>query len=267
MTSPQVHRRRQVQVKDPMAPVRLSPVHVNHSEVAHQAVEILNDEGAWECINIHSPLYQLIPNQTVQTVTSDILAASELSWHDAGSVWTGRYFAQLYASDGLHEVHEVGDTLCLGLRAENSYDGSCQFRLVLQAYVLSCSNGLVSPRLFRSFAVRHMNGNGDFRIEEAINVISSGMSILEQIAPRVSALSRIPLDIDLLGQVARETKLPDREWGHITRSLEGVYDLWGLMQIITNRLTHNGRGRAGLLAQEVIGDYFLCNLVDKLGAA
>lgn len=267
MTSPQVHHRRQVQVTDPLAPVQLSPVRVNGSQVPNQAVEILNDDGAWECINIHSPLYKLIPNQTVQTVTNDILGASELSWKETTSVWTGRYFAQLFMSDGLQEVPVTGDTLALGLRSENSYDGSCQFRLVLQAYVLSCSNGLVSPRLFRSFAVKHMNGNDGFRIDEAVSIISSGMSILEHIAPRVSALSRIPLTINLLAQVARETKLPNREWGYIARELNGVLDLWGLMQVITNRLTHHGRGRAGLQSQEIVGDYFLSTLSERLAPA
>ncbi len=187
--------RRQIQVSDPLAPVRLSPVRVNGSHVEHKAVEIQTEAGPWECLNIHSPFYQLIPNETMDKVTREILAASDFSWKNAGSVWTGRYYAQLFQSDATVEVPEVGDTLCLGLRSENSYDGSCQFRLVLQGYVLSCLNGLVSPRLFRSFAVRHTTGN-DFNIKEAICMISTGLTLLENIAPRVVGLSTIPLTID-----------------------------------------------------------------------
>jgi hypothetical protein len=246
-------KRSRVQVSNPLAPVRTSPVQVGGSQVPHLAVEILNDHNIWETVDIHSPQYRLISNETVDMVTKDILAASDLSWRETGStVWTGRFYGAQFISDGLVDVPEVGDSICLGLKTENSYNGACQFRISLQAYVLSCCNGLVSPRLFRSFAVRHTNGN-DFKIDEAVSVLSTGMTILEQIAPRVSALSKIPLTIDLLAQVARETRLPDREWGHITRELNGIHDLWGLLQKITRRLTHEGRGRAGLLAQEVVG--------------
>lgn len=247
---------------DPLAPVRLSPVRVNGSRVEHRAVEIQNDEGTWEVLNIHSPVYQLIPNEVMASVTRDILAESQLDWRPRGSVWTGRYYAELFASDGLVEVPEVGDTIALGLRSENSYDGSCQFRIVLQAWVLSCSNGLVSPRTFTSFALRHMAGN-EFEIDRAVRTISEGLPLLEAVAPRVAALSRTPLSINLLARIARQIHLPAREWGYITPSLDGVSDLWGLMQVITHRLTHHGRGRAGLLQQERVGDYFL----DKMATA
>lgn len=252
-------KRSQIAVEDPLAPVRLSPVRVNGSDVPHKAIEILGDDGRWEVVNIHSPYYQLIPNELMSAVTCDILEASDLTWNRRGSVWTGRYFAELFCSDGLREVSEVGDALALGLRSENSYDGSCQFRIVLQAWVLSCSNGLVSPRLFSSFSLRHLNGS-EFDVEKAVSTIAEGMSLLEVIVPRISALAHTPLTIDLLAKVARDTRLPDREWGHITPELDGVTDLWGLMQKITGRLTHHGRGRAGLLAQEAVGDYFLDGL-------
>lgn len=245
-----------VQVTDPFAQVRVSPVRVNGSPVMNKGIEILSDDGNFVCINIHSAAYQLVPNEVVASVTQEILGGSDLEWNQVNQVWTGRYFAQLFTSSGIVEVPEVGDALSLGLRVENSYDGSCQFRLVLQAFVLSCSNGLVSPRHFRSFAMKHQESN-HFNVEDAVDVIRTGLNLLEQITPKVTALSRIPLTIDLLARVAKETRLPKREWGFIAESLGGVSDLWGLMQAITNRLTHNGRGRAGLISQETIGDYFL----------
>jgi len=251
-----------VDVSDPLAPVRESSVRVNGSPVLNKGIEIINDDGAWECINIHSSSYKLVPNEVMASVTQEILGGSDLEWNQVNQVWTGRYFAQLFTSNGVVEVPEVGDTLCLGLRAENSYDGSCQFRLVLQAFVLSCANGLVSPRYFRSFAMKHTASN-EFNVGDAVRVIGTGLDLLEQVAPRVTALSRIPLSIDLLAKVATETNLPKRDWGFITADLQGVKDLWSLMQSITSRLTHHGRGRAGLLAQEMIGDYFLYSHAPK----
>jgi hypothetical protein len=248
-----------VQVTDPFAEVRVSPVRVNGSPVLNKGIEIMTEDG-WECINIHSAAYQLVPNEVVASVTQEILGGSDLEWNQVNQVWTGRYFAQLFMSSGVVEVPEVGDALCLGLRSENSYDGSCQFRLILQAFVLSCSNGLVSPRHFRSFAMKHQESN-HFNVEDAVNVIGTGLNLLEQIVPKVTALSRIPLSIDLLARVAQETHLPKREWGFVNENLGGVSDLWGLMQAITNRLTHHGRGRAGLLSQETVGDYFMDHIL------
>lgn len=254
--------RSRVQVADPYAPVRVSPVRVNGSPVMNKGIEIINDAGEWECINIHSSGYQLVPNEVMASVTQEILSESDLMWTKVSQVWTGRYFAQLFSSNGIVEVPEVGDAICLGLRSENSYDASCQFRLVLQAFVLSCKNGLVSPRHFKSFSMKH-SSNNEFNSGDAVQTLSTGLDLLEQLTPRISSLSKIPLTIDLLAQVSRETSLPKRDWGFITRDIHGVKDLWGLMQAITNRLTHHGRGRAGLLSQEAIGDYFFYSHAPK----
>ena len=144
-------RRKRVQVKDPLAPVRLSPVRVNGHSVTHQGVEIQVDDGSWEAINIHSADYNLVPNRKADEVSQRILMRSSLNWTKMHEVWTGRYWARLYKSDNSMAVHSVGDAISLGLRVENSYDGSCQFRLVLMAYVLSCLNGLVSPQNFGKY--------------------------------------------------------------------------------------------------------------------
>lgn len=254
--------RNRVQVTDPMAPVRLSPVRVNGGPVTNKGIEIFNDDEAWECINIHTSSYSLIPNVEVANVTSEILDDSRIAWESTREVWTGRYWAKLYKSDVTVEAPQVGDTLSLGLRVENSYDGSCQFRLALMAFVLSCENGLVSPRHFTSFKMRHTTGNG-FQVSDAISFLRSGMDELMGIVPLVEELSEIPLTIELLSRVSRETTLPSGEWGHITRELGGAHTAWDLMQAITHRLTHHGRGKSSLLYQEQVGDYFLDHLVNS----
>jgi len=259
------HTRSRIQVSNPLAEVRVSPVRVNGSSVANKGIEILNDDGVWECTNIHSASYRLIPNTLVEETTRQILAESALSWEPKGEIWTGRYWARLYNSNMTVEAPKVGDTLSLALRIENSYDASCQFRLVLMAYVLSCENGLVSPRNFTSYKLRHTNSN-QFVTDEAVSVIRSGLDELMEVLPLVERLSDIPLSIELLSRVSRETGLPNGEWGHITKDLRGASTAWDLMQSITHRLTHYGRGKSSLLHQETVGDYFLDNLVNRITA-
>ncbi len=257
--------RSRIQVSDPLAEVRVSPVRVNGSSVANKGIEIINDDGVWECANIHSASYNLIPNTLVEETTSQILAESTLSWEPRGEIWTGRYWARFYNSDMTVEAPKVGDILSLGLRVENSYDGSCQFRFVLMAFVLSCSNGVVSPKNFTSYKLRHTNSN-QFFTDEAVSVIRSGLDELMEVVPLVERLSDIPLSIELLSQVSRETGLPNGEWGHITKGLRGASTAWDLMQAITHRLTHHGRGKSSLLHQEAVGNYFLDTLVDRITA-
>jgi hypothetical protein len=252
-------------VTDPFAAVRVAPVAVNGASVPQVGVEILNDAGSWECLNIHSQGYQLIPNTLVQQTAREITSLSALRWTEERRIWTGRFLSLMYRSDRLVEIPEVGDAVALGLRVENSYDGSARFRLVLMAFVLSCLNGLMVPRYFSTYTVKHIASSG-FDIKEAVSVIQNGAAMLEEIAPRIAALSKIPLDLPLLAQVANRVDLQNRDWVPVIQHLGDAHTVWDLMQQITHRLTFNDRGRAMISASEQVGDYFLGSLVDQLAS-
>ena len=257
-----VTKRSRVRVSSPFADVRVAPVNVNGSEVSNQAIEIRDDHGDWQCLNIHSSAYKLVPNALVNEITEEILVQTAQSWTPEREVWTSRYWSRLFRSDLRVDAPQVDDTLALGLRVENSYDGSCQFRIVLMGFVLSCTNGLVSPQHFSSFTMKHI-GDEELNFSLAVAKIRQGMGELEQVLPMVNRLNRIPLTVDLISQVANETNLPSGEWGHINKLLGGSETAWDLMQAITHRLSHHGRGRAGLQNEEQIGDYFLGRIADR----
>jgi len=254
-----------VSVADPFAPVRLAPVSVNGESVAQVGVEILNDDDRWECINIHSQGYQLISNSLAQQTAREITSMSSLNWTEEKTIWTGRFLSTMYRSDQIVEVPAVGDAIALGLRVENSYDGSAKFRLVLMAYVLSCTNGLMSPRHFSTYTVKHTAAQ-EFDLKEAVSVIHGGVRSLEQIAPRIATLSRMPLDIRTLASVANSINLPGRDWGPVVQNLGNADSVWDLMQEVTHRLTFNGKGRALITTSEQVGDFFLGTMADRLSA-
>lgn len=258
-------KRSRVQAASPLAEVRMARVNVNGASVTHKGIEILNDEGEWECINIHSASYTLIPNVRVAEITDRILAESHILWRPQREVWTGRYWAKIFTSDVSVDAPRIGDTLSLGLRVENSYDGSCQFRMVLMGYVLSCTNGLVSPKHFSSYTMKHI-GDDELDFPSVLSHLSHGVAEVENLLPMVNRLSQIPLTPDLICKVANETRLPNREWGEICKLLGGAESVWDLMQCITHRLSHHGRGRAGLQNEEEIGDFFL-DMAERYGAA
>ena len=255
-------KRSRIKASSPFSEVRVAPVSVHGNEVSSQAIEIRNDKGDWEVINIHSAVYRLIPNVLVNEIAEEILIQTGTCWTPEREIWTGRYWAKLFRSDFNVDLPAVGDTLSLGLRVENSYDGSCQFRIVLMGFVLSCTNGLVSPKHFSSFVMRHL-GDEEVNYGLAVAKIRQGMRELEGVLPLVGRLNRIPLTIDLVSQVANETGLPDGEWGHITKMLGGSSTAWDLLQCLTHRLSHHNRGRAGLQYEEQVGDYFLNRIAGR----
>jgi len=249
-----------VATADPFAPVRLSPVSVNGSAVPQVGVEILNDEGHWDCVDIHSAGYLLVQNQAVREAGTEIMSRSSMSWTEERTIWTGRFLSVLYRSDHLRELPEVGDAVSLGLRVENSYDGSAKFRMVLMAFVLSCSNGMMSPKTFATYTIKHLASNA-FDIEEAVGILNDGVIALEVLAPKIGELSRMPLNVKRLASVAKNIDLPNRDWGHVLQQLEPARSMWDLMQALTHRVTSNAKGRSLITTSETIGDYFLSKLV------
>ena len=183
-------RRSRVNVTSPFAEVRTAPVSVHGSQVSNQAIEIRDDHGNWQCLNIHSSAYKLVPNTVVNEIAEEVLIQTGQNWTPEREVWTGRYWAKLFRSNLEVDAPQVDDTLSLGLRVENSYDGSCQFRLVLMGFVLSCTNGLVSPRHFSSFTMKHI-GDEDVNYGLAVAKITQGMGELEGVLPLVNRLNRI----------------------------------------------------------------------------
>ena len=257
--------RSRIQVTNPYSPVRLAPVSVSGQAVTQVGVEILDDQENWQTINIHSQGYQLISNSLAQQTAREITSLSTLNWEEERTLWTGRFLSIMYRSDQIVDIPEVGDAVALGFRASNSYDGSAKFRLDLMAFVLSCSNGLMSPRYFSTYTLKHI-ATQEFDLREAVSIIGDGLDTIEKIAPRIATLSTIPLDLKILSSVAKKVDLPNRDWAQIIQNLGDAHSLWDLFQLVTHQVTHNGRGRALINTSEHVSDYFLGTLVDRITA-
>jgi len=72
------------------------------------------------------------------------------------------------------------------------------------------------------------------------------MDEVTRILPLVERLSEIRLTVPFLSKVCKETGLPEGEWGIILKDLGSAKTAWDLLQSITGRLTHHGRGRSGV---------------------
>ncbi len=103
-----------VNVTEPFAPVRLAPVSVNGEAVPQVGVEILNDNGTWECIYIQLPGLQLFSNSLAQQTAREN--------HQPVQVALGRRKDHLdrsvsqqhsYRSDQIVDLPVVGDAVSL----------------------------------------------------------------------------------------------------------------------------------------------------------
>ncbi|MBN1435414.1 DUF932 domain-containing protein [Candidatus Fermentibacterales bacterium] len=256
--------RTRVSVRDPMSPVRAVEVRTN-GDAVFQGIEILADSGQYELLNVHSTSYNLLANADVERAARRVLDDSGLDWRRVRETWTGRFWARQWMSDYQIEAPAVGDVLALGLLVQNSYDGSAQASMVLMAYVVACTNGLMSSRHFESYAMKHLVSE-TFDTRGAVAKLNAGMQQVQELVPVMERLHRIPLTVDLLVDVAVRTQLPRAEWGFVLEKLKGAETAYGLLMALTDRLSRNGRGRAGLDHQDRVGNLFFTDLVQELPA-
>lgn len=256
--------RTRLQVSDPMSPVRSVEIRTN-GDAVFQGVEILSDCGQFELLNIHSASYNLLANSDVQKAAQSVLDDSGLSWRKVRETWNGRFWAEQWISDCQVEAPEVDDLLAMGLLVQNSYDGSAQASMVLMGFVVACTNGLMSTRHFESYSMKHLTSE-TFDNSGAVAKLDAGVQQVQALVPVMHSLNRIPLSVGLLARVAGETQLPRAEWGFILEKLSGARTAYDLLMRITDRLSRNARGRAGLDHQNRIGDLFLTVLPQEQSA-
>lgn len=256
--------RGRVAVADPMSPVRSVKIRTNGDSV-FQGIEILSDSGQYELLNVHSTSYNLLANADVERAARRVLDDSGLDWRRVRETWTGRFWGRQWISDYQIEAPEVGDVLALGLLIQNSYDGSAQASMVLMGYVVECTNGLLASRHFGTYAMKHLVGE-TFDTRGAIAKLNTGMQQVQELVPVMERLHRIPLTVDLIADVAVRTQLPRAEWGFVLEGLKGAQTAYQLLMALTDRLSHNGRGRAGLDHLDRVGNLFFTDLVQELPA-
>src|SRR5690606_4046515 len=95
--------------------------------------------SGWAECGVVSADYLVVSNAEVRDVAREIASRSGLRFAEEKTFFDGkRYALDLVAKDdGLVEAR-VGDHVGLGLRVENSYDGSRRFGASLFAYRLAC---------------------------------------------------------------------------------------------------------------------------------
>jgi len=210
----------------------------------HSDVMIMGDNG-WQYINTVSPNYQLVTNETAMGIANEIMSNSEHVWSPVKTMWNGKRMSSFYKTqDAVAELPRVGDTIAMGLRVDNSYDGSSSFGYALMAYVLSCTNGLVSDRLFGTFRMKHVGNSWD--MDAAKETIIGGTQRLIEFAPRIDALGGHELELSHVRAIGLNPAVgPTFLGGWLNELPKGDVDMWTACQKGTSMLTEemNDKGR------------------------
>lgn len=153
--------------------------------------------------------------------------------------------AQLYATFSLPERRiEVspGDEISLQFIVKNSYDGSNALQIMLGAFRLVCTNGMMIGKKLFTFTQKHIGsekGIDAVKIREKVEMIAEQF---EKSLPIMRQMVETPVTIDADELFDRKKiKLPKYLLEFAAKSYEENRDqsLWGFYNALTWAITHN----------------------------
>src|SRR5262249_16123757 len=146
-----------------------------------------------------------------------------------------------------------------GLMVWNSYDGTRKVGFEVFALNPVCTNQYHSRNRFGFFAWRHdPDEAGKIDVDEALQNVSIGVGNIIKIAPAIQELKAKPLDLQVLEEAKKQTKLPKTIWGEVLDQLgKEEPNAFGLFQAMTHITSHELAGLSALTAGTSVTEYFL----------
>jgi len=188
--------------------------------------------------------YQLVPNQNVCDIATDVLDRTGLTYDESKQLFDGRKFQQRWIIPELQAEPEVGDIVQVAVDVYNSYDGSTTFGLAFNAQRLVCSNGMVLDFMLGGFRFKHY-GNEHFQEEltQAASRIRELGSRMIHLTNSLRKMINTPIHREDIQESFRQLNLPKTYISDVYMALNGD-DLWALYNAYTDVLTKQESFRA-----------------------
>jgi hypothetical protein len=230
-------------------PVALEPIFSVGNEIPNKKAVIRCDTKM--PLGIVSSQYQLLKHSDVIESFRSALSDQE----HTEKIQLAKNGAQMFTTYKLSAVqYEVqkGDMVALQFVVKNSYDGTNALQIMLGAFRLVCTNGMVIGKQFFSYSQKHIGtGDGVVNGETIRTKVGSLVKQFEQVVPKLQEMSRYQMvqadDIlfspDLFDNNWEGMKLP----AYIVREAQLVYrqdndhTLWGYYNAFTKVITHNDK--------------------------
>lgn len=168
----------------------LNPVAGGDDTIKGRKAVIRQDNGV--CLGILSDNYTLLKHADVIDAFRKALAAYDFE----EKIQLAKDGAQLFATYKLNAIKiEVrkDDLVSLQFVVKNSYDGSSTLQIMLGAYRLVCSNGMIVGKNFFNFSQKHVGGSSDIKVEALQERIFKLIENFNNVLPRLQEMSRTDL--------------------------------------------------------------------------
>jgi len=208
-------------------------------------VKPINQSGYLEA-GVVGPNYLLIKNSKVSEVCSEIRANTGMQWEHDRIFFDGKRFRNVYRTQQFSKELASGDIAYLMFTEQNSFDGSMTAGFRVDFMILSCLNGMVSPKYGWDVNFRHTLGSVQDWETEIINGAQSltGHRAEHRLKAFAEACDTLNtrLDMDMLSDIRKQhiPKLPPLRYGEILTKFHntGGTTVWDLMQAGTNTIWH-----------------------------
>jgi len=163
-------------------PVRLSEIKTGDIVIPNKLAVIREDTN--KPIGVVSDKYSLIKHSEAIEIFRDALKNNKYE----ENIELIREGAQLFGTYKLTDMQiEVAknDNVAMQIILKNSYDGSKSFQLILGAFRVACSNGMVIGREFFSFSQKHISVSNSLlnvknNVSELISRFQDNLPIMQE---------------------------------------------------------------------------------------
>lgn len=226
-------------------PVSLVPLHIQQHGIEVPKKRAVFREDTKQTIGVVSDKYELFKHKEVvdgfRKALKGIETEETIKLSDNGA---HMFLAYKFTAENV-EVRK-GDMVSLQLIVRNSYDGSNALKMILGAYRLVCSNGMIIGKQFMSYSQRHIGNGAGVDIPLLQGKISDLTAQFKEVAPAMVRLSKAKLD-----PIVGSEHLFDRKTvalpAYLLKKAEEEYvkakDLtrWGWYNALTYAITHDSK--------------------------
>lgn len=229
-----------MQTKDYNFPIRTEPLSAGKIQIPDKMAVIREDTN--EPLGIVSKHYGLLEHKAVVDSFRDILKEHKVEEKIELQKNGARLFATYTFTDTQIKVAE-GDLISMTLVAKNSYDSSSSFQIMLGAFRLVCSNGMIIGKQFFKYNQRHFTDNIQIDIPELKENLVRMTSKFKNSLPIMQRMIDTKMSQDITELLEREVKnknLPKYLGNAAEESYEknSDFSVWGYYNSLTYSISH-----------------------------
>ena len=212
-----------------------------HRDIAIPKRKVIIREDNNNILGVVSSKYGLLKHEDVINAFEQALVGIEhqrmIKLNESGS----SMFAT-FKLDNIKGEVEKGDFVSLQFVVKNSYDGSNALQVILGAFRLVCSNGLIVGKQLFTYSQRHIGSGSEIQITILKEKINFLIAQFHNTIPLLSQMTEKKIDSNLIGMFDNKIILLPK---YLLLKAKEQYDkeekktVWTYYNSLTQAITHN----------------------------